>query len=146
MNVEATGDNNPSGIAEAFQFAAIASGNVSRVSIYLDASNAATQVVVGLYTNGTSGHPFSLLTQATISSPVSGAWNTTVVPTTTLTSGTKYWIAVLGPSGKGTIQFRDVASGTVCETSSQLTLIGLPTTWTSGASYADAPISAYASQ
>jgi len=100
---------------------------------------------VGLYSDA-SDNPGSLLISGTITSPVAGAWNSVVVSSVTLTSGTKYWIAVLGPVGAGTVHFRDVSSGGRAQTSSQSDLTGLPATWSSGTNYTNAPMSAYAVQ
>ena len=139
-------DNNAAGTAEAFQYTALASGTVNQLSVYLDSNNSASSVVIGLYDNNGSNNPGTLLTQATITSPVKGAWNTISVPTANITSGAKYWIAVLGPSGSGTVQFRDVASGGRAQVSTQTNLATLPATWSAGTTYANAPLSAYAVQ
>ncbi len=63
---------------------------------------------VGLYSDNT-GHPGSLLTQGTINTPVNWAWNAVPVPPVALTINTKYWIAVLSPTGAGKIKllYRD---------------------------------------
>jgi hypothetical protein len=99
-------------------------------------------VVVGLYTDS-AGNPGALLSQATITSPVAGAWNTIAVPAASVTAGTKYWIAVLGPTGTGTVQFRDVPTGGRSQTSAQTNLSTLPSTWSPGSTYFNAPMSAY---
>jgi phosphatidate phosphatase APP1 len=145
-NVEAASDNNPSGVAEAFRYTATASGTLTKLSIYVDGNNSANQIVVGIYTNSGSNHPGTLLTQATITNPVKPGWNTVTVPSTGVTNGTVYWIAVLGPSGGGTAQFRDTAVGGKSETSAQSNLTTLPATWTTGSAYTNAPMSAYGSQ
>src|SRR6187549_1556244 len=49
QQVETQTDENSAGMAEAFRFTAIAGGAVDSLNVYLDASSAATQVVVGLY-------------------------------------------------------------------------------------------------
>jgi hypothetical protein len=144
QTVQTNRDNNPSGMAEAFQYTATASGTASQLNVYLDSTNAATSVVVGLYTNA-SNAPASLLAQATLTNPVNGGWNSVAIPPTTITAGTSYWIAVLGPAGGGTIQFRDRASGGGrAQVSSQSNLTTLPATWSPGANYNNSPLSAYA--
>lgn len=143
--IEAQGDNNPAGTAEAFLFTATASGTATKLFVYLDSNNTATQVVVGLYTNATGTNPGTLLAQGTIANPTKGAWNSVTVTGVTVTSGTSYWIAVLGPTGTGTVQFRDKAVGGKAQTSAQTNLTTLPATWTAGATYANSPFSAYAS-
>jgi hypothetical protein len=114
------------------------------VLVYVGAGNAATSIVVGLYTNNSSNNPGTLLGQATITNPTKGAWNSVAIPSVAITSGTKYWIAVLGPVGAGTLQFRDVASGGPTQNSSQSNLSTLPATWSPGLNWANSPMSAYA--
>jgi hypothetical protein len=144
QSVQSNQDSNPEGMAEAFQYTASASGTVNQLSLYIDASSAATQAIIGLYTNTGSNNPGNLLTQGTIASPVKGAWNSISVSAASVTSGTKYWIAVLGPVGAGTLWIRDAASGGPAQNSSQSNLTGLPATWASGASWGNSPMSAYA--
>jgi hypothetical protein len=134
--VAATQDGNPAGMAEAFKATAGASGTAIRMSAYLDAGSSAGTVVLGLFTDS-NGHPGSLLTRGVISVPVAGAWNTVAVSPVTLTSGQAYWLAILGPAGAGTVQFRDVAGAGQSETSASSTLSTLPATWSSGTSYPD---------
>jgi hypothetical protein len=139
-------DSNPSGMAEAFQYTASASGSVSKLSIYLDAGSRANQVILGLYANTATGnHPGALLTQATITNPSSAAWNSVAVPSVTVSAGTKYWLVVLAPTGASKVVFRDVPAGGLAETSAQANLSALPATWSSGAVYANSPMSAYGS-
>ena len=102
--------------------------------------------MVGLYNNNGSDNPGTLLTQATLTNPTNGAWNSVAVPTAAVTSGTKYWLAVLGPAGGGTARFRDVSVGGKAQTSSQSNLSTLPATWSAGTTYTMSPMSAYATQ
>jgi hypothetical protein len=146
QTVEASTDNNPAGAAEAFQYTAGTSGNLDTLFVYLDSTNTATQVIVGLYANNASNSPGALLTQATIAKPVNGAWNNATVPTTPVTIGTKYWIAIMSPVGAGTVKYRDKTTGTASQASAQTNLSALPGTWSSGANFANAPMSAYAAQ
>ena len=136
-------DTNPGGLAEAFAFTATTSGSSSTLNLYLDKTSTATQVTVGVYSDA-SGNPGKLLTTGVTTKPVAGAWNAVTVSSVDITAGTRYWISVLTPAGAGTIQFRDVASGgggTV--TSSQYILTAMPSTWSSGASWGNSPLSAY---
>jgi hypothetical protein len=137
-------DSNPAGTAEAFVFTASSSGTVHSLSVYIDSSNTATQVLVGLYNNTASNTPGNLLTYGTISTPAKGAWNTVTVPNASVTSGVMYWIAVLGPVSAGTVQFRDVGSGGASQVSLQTNLASLPATWSPGTTYFNSPLSAYA--
>ncbi len=120
---------------------------MTKLYIYIDANSSATRVVVGLYSNNASNNPGALLTQATITNPVKGTWNAVTVPSASVTAGTKYWIAVLGPKGAGTVKFRDKASGGgKAQTSRENNLAALPATWTPGKTYDNSPMSAYATQ
>jgi hypothetical protein len=60
----------PAGRAKAFQYTASTTGTVTEVQVYLDGTNQATQVQVGLYGNS-GGTPGTLVTQGTINVPVS---------------------------------------------------------------------------
>ena len=86
----------------------------------------------------------SLQPQGTISSPAKGAWNTATIAPTSISAGTTYWIAVLGPSGAGTVYFRDVGVGGRSQVSAQTSLAALPLRWSPGILYSNAPMSAYA--
>src|ERR1700730_8728477 len=138
--VQSTVDTNSSGSAEAFQATATASGTVKVLSIYLDSSSTAATLVVGLYTDS-GGHPGTLISQATTSPLTPGAWNNIPIPGAAVTSGTKYWLAILG-TGNGTLAFRD-GSGCTSENSLQTNLTALPSTWSSGAVYPSCPLSGY---
>jgi hypothetical protein len=142
--VESNQDSNTAGKAEAFQYTATTSGTANGVQVYLNGTNQASQVVVGLYTDN-NGKPGTLLGQTTITTPVNGTWNTATLPTgVSITSGTNYWLAVLGPKSQGTIGFRDKASGGVgSHTSSQSNLTSLPATWSDGTSYATSSVSGF---
>ncbi len=144
QSIEANADFNPDGTAEAFQYTAAASGTITKLYVFVDGTSAATSVVVGLYSDSPSNNPGTLLVQGTISSPVSGQWNAVAVTPTAVSAGTKYWIAVLGPSGAGILRFRDVASGGATVTSAETALTSLAATWSTGTTYANSPMSAYA--
>jgi O-glycosyl hydrolase len=138
-------DTNPSGQAEAFRFVATASGTVSRLALYVDPGSTAPAAVIGLYREGADGAPGALLTQGTVSSPEPGAWSFAAVPAASITGGTAYWIAVLGPVGAGELRFRDAgATGGSSQTSARTDLATLPATWSPGKEYASSPLSAYA--
>ena len=62
-------DPNSSGVAEAYSATASTGGSISSMSVYLDATSAATSVVLGLYSDA-AGHPVRLLTQGTVAAPV----------------------------------------------------------------------------
>jgi outer membrane protein assembly factor BamB len=140
--IESTIDSNTAGSAEAFQTTASASGTLGTLSVYLDSTSTAQNVYLGLYGDN-SGHPGSLLTQGSTTTPVRGAWNNFTVTQTTITAGVRYWIAILG-TGSGKPIFRDRSAGNCkSESSSQAALSSLPSAWSTGTVYADCPLSAY---
>ncbi|MCW3004482.1 MAG: PQQ-like protein [Conexibacter sp.] len=140
--IESSQDQNALGSAEAFQSTATAGGSLTKMSLYLDPASTAAKVTIGVYTDTGATKPGTLLTQGSSTTVNAGAWNTITVPSTTIASGTKYWIAILGTQS-GTIRFRDVAGGCRSETSSSSALTALPATWTTGVKYSDCPLSAY---
>jgi hypothetical protein len=90
-----------------------------------------------------------LLTAGTISNPLPGTWNKTIVAPAQVGAGTRYWLAVLAPRRSGTIAFRDRPDGTgdPTQTSAQTALTratGLPKQWKTGTRYANSPASLYA--
>jgi hypothetical protein len=131
------------GTANAFQLTATA-GTLNTLAIYLDQTNTATTVVLGVYSDN-GGNPGTLLTQGRITAPTNGAWNRVAVPPITLVGGSRYWLVVLAPQGGGTVQFWDKANGGAAIVSYQTTLTSLPTSWQSGERYAGSPPSAYGS-
>jgi hypothetical protein len=142
-SVTATVDNDSAGQAEAFEQTAFFSGTVTTLSVYLDASNSAKTVAVGLYSNE-NGHPKTLLGSGTMASPSAGQWNTVAIsPEIQVKSGSAYHIALLGTGG--TIEYRDTANGTHSETSRQTNLTRLPAAWSTGQSWPSGPVSAYGS-
>src|SRR6478672_1243666 len=72
-------DTNNPGMAEAFPVMASSSGQVNYLSLYVDRSNTATVISVGLYTSY-HGHPSTLLRQAVLAQPVAGSWNSVQIP------------------------------------------------------------------
>jgi FG-GAP repeat protein len=139
-------DSNPAGTAEAFRYTAASTGSAGKLSVYLDTTSTATKVMIGLYTNTSTGNPGMLLTSGTITNPKPGAWNTVTVPATQLTAGTPYWLAVLTPFKAGTIKFRDLPDGTgdPTQTSAQKSLMSMPSSWKTGTRFADSPASFFA--
>jgi len=118
---------------------------MTKISVYVDAASTATTLTAGLYADN-NGNPGTLLAQGTLSSLTAGAWNDVAVTASAISSGTKYWIALLSPNGAGTLRFRDrcCGGGSTAETSAQTTLSTLPATWAVGSHYSDGPASVYA--
>ena len=140
--IQTGNDSNRTGMAEAFMTSSAACGTVSSISVYLDATSQASNVAVGIYSDN-GGHPGTLLTTGTTSSPIAGAWNKIVVAPVQVAAATNYWIAILGASG-GPVHFRDAPSGPPSETSASSSLTALPQTWETGTVYFDGPLSAFA--
>ena len=127
--IQASVDSNPSGMAEAFIFAAGASGPASQMNVFLDASSTATHLVVGVYADA-NGAPGQLLTSSTSTTVTSGSWNTIPVAGIDVVAGNRYWIALLTPPGAGVIKMRNLATGgggTV--TTKQSDLSNMPASW-----------------
>jgi hypothetical protein len=85
-------------VAEANRYVASAGGAVASLSIYLDGSNRATGLELGLYADA-SGVPGALLAKGALASVSNGAWNTVAIPSVALTNGTPYWVARLATAG-----------------------------------------------
>ena len=119
-------------------------GTISRLSIYLDATNTASQVTLGLYANSSS-RPGRRLAFCTVTAPRAGAWNS--CPISPLTISTRsYWGAILQPmASTGTIRFRDVSSGGGDSYSSSTgSMSTLPTNFRVGQRGSGAPVSMFA--
>ena len=127
------------GSTRAFTFTGAVTGNATSITVFVDGQNRASKLIAGLYTDR-SGHPGSLLASGA-AAPTSGAWNTVAIGAA-VSTGTKYWLAVLGTGGRLYVR---QGTGGPCqsETSTQLHLTKLPSSWTRGAQTTDCPISAY---
>jgi hypothetical protein len=65
------------------------------------------------------------------------------VPAVPIAAGTKYWIALLSPTGSGRVLFQDLKTGGLAVGDS-LAGTELPATWTTtGGPWSDGPLSAY---
>jgi outer membrane protein assembly factor BamB len=135
-------DQNAAGQAEAFRTPATASGTVDSMTVYVNATSKATKLLVGLYADN-NGHPGALLTQGSLNTPTAGATNDVTVPGAAVTSGTQYWIAILGTGG--TLTFRDQGNAGKSETYAISGQTALPSSWQTGRSYTDGNLSAYGS-
>jgi hypothetical protein len=140
--IESSVDNNSSGTAEAFPVQAVATGQVSSLSVYLDSSNSASTVRVGVYTSS-KGHPQALLSSGVIANAVAGQWNSVAMPPLQLTSGTTYWLALLGVDGA--LSFRDRTGNCQSEVGRLANLSSLPATWTTGSRWPNCIVSMFES-
>jgi hypothetical protein len=139
--LESQRDYLDAGEAEAFSFAARAAGATGAAHVYIDAHNAATGVVVGVYSSA-GKHPGTLLASGAISAPKAQAWDTVPLTSAQLTSGSTYWLAILGTGG--TLRYRDRGQGPCpSESSAQEGLGALPASWRTGTVYRDCPVSGY---
>jgi hypothetical protein len=125
----------------AFRFRAEAGGTAGAARVYVGSANAASLVIVGLYSNA-NDQPGSLLSVGSIVSPTAGAWNSVSLTASSVVSGASYWLAILGEGG--TLRYSESQRG-YCPsaTSAQTNLGGLPATWSSGRGRQTCPISAY---
>ena len=140
-DVESRIDSNQAGSAEAFPFTDQASGSVSSLVVYVDSHSRATALVAGLYSDA-GGHPGSLITVGSSADPRRGAWDTVRVGSTALTSGQRYWLAILGRGGA--LYFRDRSPGPCSgQISSVASLTTLPAPWKPGLASPGCPLSAY---
>lgn len=139
-NVERSVDRNPSGTAKAFPVRATATGQVNSVSVYLDSSNRAPTVWVGMYADQ-SGHPQALLAKGMISNPTAGQWNSVALPPVQVTQGTTYWLALLGVNG--VVGFRDRYGRCRSEVGRQGNLTSLPAIWATGFSWPTCAVSMF---
>jgi hypothetical protein len=141
--LQAKGDTDSAGLAEAFEYTAATTGTVHSLDLYVNAGNTAPLIDVGLYSN-VSGHAGALLAAGVINAPAVSAWNAVAVSPVAVSAGTVYWLAALAPTG--TLAVRDVPSGSVpSQNSASDSLSALPDAWSSGASWANSPASFYAS-
>jgi hypothetical protein len=134
-------DYNVPGRAQTYRNSSTATGQVNRLSVYLDATTTAWKVEVGLYANGGAR-----LGRCTITAPVAG-WNRCAMTTVTVTKGTNYWTAVLQPAGTtGTIRYRNTNGTGQTYGSSSSSLSALPSAWTNGPYWGPQTASIYADQ
>lgn len=99
------------GTVDAHPIAAVASGTVAKLKVYVDSTNTATTIRLGLYAQS-SGAPGALIASCNITSVTSGAWNECAVSgSPSVTSGATYYVAPLAPSGGNPAKLRR-ASGT----------------------------------
>ncbi len=141
QTVEPTGDNNKSGLAEAFPFTGHINGTARSIHVYVDSHSTASTVLAAIYADN-SGQPGSLLASAKLASPKAGAWNALPISATSVSASKSYWIAVLGKGG--TLYFRDRPSGPCTSMNSQQTgLASMPSAWASGSSWTTCPVSAF---
>jgi hypothetical protein len=112
------------GTAAAFKETAANSGTVDTLNLYIDSTNGATTITLGLY-NDNYGNPKNLLASAVLKSPAKRAWNSVSIPPTTITLGAVYWLVLLGNGG----------NCSVVQTSGVGSLTELPPIWPQGSNF-----------
>ena len=128
-NLGIYGDTDAPGSAEAVRFTATSSGTAGKVFMYIDSGSISVPVVVGVYSD-VAGSAGSLLSAVTFNAPVPGTWNVGTTSPLTITQGTPYWIALLCPSGTGTLHYRrDSTASTPDFSEFSTSLSALPATW-----------------
>src|SRR6188768_2937168 len=78
--------------AQAWRYTASSGGAVDRLNLRLSAASPATSFDLGLYANS-SNRPGNKLASCAVTAPKSDAWNSCSIPSTTVASGTSYWLA-----------------------------------------------------
>ena len=134
------------GRAQVYETTATRTGTASALRLYVDAGNGGNRLVLGVYADS-GGEPGRLLGSGALDTPAADAWNRVALAGgVSLTSGTRYWIAVLNPRGAtGTLVWSDRAGrGGASRTASSTALSALPATWSSGTRGKDGPVSAAA--
>jgi hypothetical protein len=139
--IESHYDALPPGQAAAFRFRAVASGLTRTAHVYVGTANAASTLLVGLYSEA-NGHPGSLLSTGSSAPARPGTWSPVTMAPVALLAGDAYWVAVLGRGGA--LHFRDRWRGSCAsETSAQGALGALSASWRGSAQHAACQISAY---
>jgi hypothetical protein len=137
-------DSIGSGAIEAFRYTAAFTGSATKLAIYLSASGRATRL--GLYShNASASQPQALLASGAFTSVV--GWNTVSIPTTSVTAGSMYWIAVLSTNGTANFVDRFCCSGGD-SVSTPTGFTALPATWSASGQqrWASTGMSAYAQE
>ncbi|WP_437756312.1 glycoside hydrolase family 16 protein [Sorangium sp. So ce1389] len=94
------------GVVDAHPIAAVASGTVAKLKAYIDSTNTATAIQLGLYAQSSSA-PGALVASCSIPSVTNGGWNECAVSgSPSVTSGATYYVAVLSPSGGNAVKVR----------------------------------------
>ena len=130
--IEPTADASDLGMPEANRFVASANGSVDTLSIYLDSTNSASTIALGLYADA-GGVPGALVAQASRTGAPGGAWTSVTIPATALSAGQPYWIARLSQAG-GPLVTR-IAGAANPDRVDTRTTTTLPPTFSPGASW-----------
>ena len=112
-------------------------------SIYVDKTSTATRLIAGVYTDN-NGHPGKLITGWDDTWIKVSGWNEVRLPVVPVAAGTKYWIAVLNPTGGLLNILNNIGSNTQpSETNQSVTLSELPSLWVTGTISTNGLLSGY---
>jgi glucose/arabinose dehydrogenase len=126
------------GGGEAYRTTAAVSGPAMALKLYLDASNEADRLVMGIYSEA-DGDASALLGTGALDDPQAG-WNEVRLQSPVqLVAGRRYWIALLNPlDSGGKLVWRDRAGAADYERTSQSKLLtALPPVWATNFLYTD---------
>jgi hypothetical protein len=146
MDVYSGSASNPPGLAQAFRFTASASSDVDQLNVYLDGSNTARSVEIGLYSNTSSGAG-RRRGRCVVTSPTPNAWNSCTFSAYTVVKGGQYWLALLHPAGsRGTLKYREafLSAAPASYASRNTALASLPSSWANGGNWGSYRASVYA--
>ena len=135
------------GLPEAYQAKSSASGDISKIEVYVEADTTANYLVAGIYSNY-HNHPDLLLAtgEVRISHKRAAGWESVDIGSVHLAKDTKYWIAVLGVGGVLNVRNYDGANGFGPSETYKRTkgdAAALPTAWKTGTVYPhDGPLTA----
>lgn len=103
-----TGSNNgriAEGRYRGVQFVCGATGSVNRIFIYLNDSGTNDNGMVAIYANQAPDTPGALLAQSGAQDLING-WNEFVIPSTSVTSGSTYWLTVQTNDNNNEVEVR----------------------------------------
>lgn len=90
------------GYANLCQFTCPSNGTINRIRAYM--SQASSTIRVAVYANAGTNQPGVLLVESSSQTCVVG-WNTFVIPSTAVSAGATYWLAIQANSGSALIRY-----------------------------------------
>jgi hypothetical protein len=147
VGVKAVGtevETNVPGRAQDYRLTASETGSVNRLNVYLDRTNTADRVELGVYSGARRTLPGPRRRRCVITNPRPG-WNSCTVAAVRVLHGRTYWLAILHPfGGRGTIRFRDRSGRSRTFGSASARLSRLRTSWSNGPDRGSQRASVYA--
>jgi hypothetical protein len=145
MDQQAAHPSIAGGAAKAFAVVATATGVAAKIGLYIDDTNQAKQVLVGLYADA-AGQPGALLAQTTFNCGVTcrGQWHElTLGAAPAIAIYKRYWIALLPVPTGGPLAYRASTTGAPVVSSASAHLTALPATWKSAPASSKATLAGY---